>query len=328
MKHFFLSLLSLFILGLAGVAILSGWAINQYLSPGPLNEDKLVLIERGSGISNIAEQLDEEGVISHAVLFKVGARFGESLKAGEYMFPAHVSIAESIRILEEGDVFDRKITLVEGLTSYQIIRRLREREDLSGDIKTIPAEGSLLPDTYQFTSLETREDIIVRMQNAMTQAIDELWPEREEGLPIKTKKEAIILASIVEKETAVPSERARVAGVFINRLRRGIALQTDPTVIYAITKGDIKEDGKGPLGRRLLSKDLKINSPYNTYVNSGLPPGPIANPGIESIRAVLHPEEHNYIFFVADGTGGHAFAETLKEHNRNVAAWRKIRRKQ
>lgn len=328
MKHFFLSLLSLFILGLAGIAILSGWAINQYLSPGPLNESKLVLIKRGSGVSSIAKQLEENDVISHAILFKIGAHFGESLKAGEYMFPAHVSIAEAIHLLEEGDAFDRKITLIEGLTSHQIVKRLRAQEDLTGEIKTIPAEGSLLPDTYHFTSLETREDIINRMQNAMTQAIDDLWPKRAENLPIKTKAEAIILASIVEKETAVASERARVAGVFINRLKRGIALQTDPTVIYAITKGDIKEDGKGPLGRRLLSKDLKVNSPYNTYLHAGLPPGPIANPGIESIRAALNPEEHNYIFFVADGTGGHAFAETLKEHNKNVSEWRKIRRGQ
>ena len=159
----------------------------------------------------------------------------------------------------------------------------------------------------------------------MTKTLDELWEGRAANLPVKTKEEALILASVIEKETGVPSERGRVAGVFVNRLKRGIALQTDPTVIYAITKGKIQDEGKGPLGRRLLSKDLQIDSPYNTYKNRGLPPGPIANPGRDSIAAALNPEVHEYIFFVADGTGGHVFAKTLAEHNRNVANWRKVR---
>jgi UPF0755 protein len=170
--------------------------------------------------------------------------------------------------------------------------------------------------------------VINRMQASMTKTIDELWEQRSSTLPFTTKEEAIVLASIVEKETGHPEERERVAGVFINRLRKGMALQTDPTVIYAITKGEHKNEGKGPLGRRLLLKDLEIDSPYNTYKNPGLPPGPIANPGRASIKATLNPEEHDYIYFVADGTGGHIFSRTLDEHNRNVREWRKIRREQ
>lgn len=328
MKQLILSILSLCFLAIASMCVVGGWAVHHYLSPGENTEEKLVLIRQGKGISAIAHVLEENQVIAQPIIFKIAARFGDSLKAGEYLFPARASMAEIISIMEEGKVFDRKITLIEGLTSHQIIKRLNNREDLTGEklVKT-PKEGSLLPNTYHFTSLETRTDIINRMQTAMRETIDELWETRQSNLPIQTKEEAIILASIVEKETSIDKERAKVAGVFINRLNRGIALQTDPTVIYAITKGKIQEEGKGPLGRRLLRKDLAINSPYNTYKNAGLPPGPIANPGKASIAAVLNPDSHNYIFFVADGTGGHAFAKTLKEHSQNVAKWRKIRAK-
>lgn len=328
MKNLFLSLFSLFLLGLAAIAVVGGVAVNHYLSPGSLEENKLVLIERGNGVSAIANKLAAEGVISQPLLFKIIARFKGSLKAGEYDFPAQISMAEAIQMMEEGQVFDRKITIPEGLTSYQIVELLKAREDLSGEIKSIPAEGSLLPDTYHFVTGEKRQDKIDQMQKAMINAIDELWEGRAKNLPLKTKKEAIILASIVEKETGVAGERARVAGVFINRLRKGIPLQTDPTVIYALTKGKIQNKGKGPLGRRLLRKDLEIDSPYNTYKNAGLPPGPIANPGYAALKATLNPEQHEYIYFVADGTGGHVFAKTLAAHNRNVAKWRKIRRSQ
>ena len=217
-------------------------------------------------------------------------------------------------------------------------------EDLSGEIAATPPEGSLLPNTYDYKLDEQRQDILGRMSQAMVDEVYEFcslpdlqppsiaaWYDQTcEGLPapLETIGDVITLASIVEKETAVPSERRRVAGVFMNRLKKGMALQTDPTVIYAITKGEHKNDGKGPLGRRLLSKDLQIDSPYNTYKYPGLPPGPIANPGKASIEAVLNPEKHNYIYFVADGAGGHVFAKTLKEHNANVAKWRKIRREQ
>ena len=192
-------------------------------------------------------------------------------------------------------------------------------------IEDIPEEGTLLPETYHYTKNGSRPNIINQMSKAMTEALDILWPQREEGLPFQTKEDAIILASIVEKETGIGLERARVAGVFVNRLRLGMKLQSDPTVIYAITQGRIKNEGRGPLGRRLLKKDLAIQSPYNTYERTGLPPGPIANPGYASIQAVLHPEAHDFLYFVADGDGGHAFAKTLSEHNRNVSKWRKIR---
>ena len=326
MKQFLLSILSLFLVSLAAVAVLGGLAVHHYLSPGELQESKLVLIERGNGVSTIAAKLEAENVISQPLLFKAVNFFGASLKAGEYEFPAYASMAQVVTKMQEGDVFDRKITIPEGLTSYQIVKLLNARDDLSGEVETIPPEGSLLPDTYHFVSGETRAEKIAQMQQAMKEAIDKLWEMRAEDLPIKTKTEAIILASIVEKETGVAAERERVAGVFINRLRKGIALQTDPTVIYALTKGKIQEEGKGPLGRRLLRKDLEVNSPYNTYKNAGLPPGPIANPGYAAIKATLNPEQHDYIYFVADGTGGHVFSKTLAEHNKNAAKWRQIRK--
>lgn len=321
----FLSFLSLCLLLLAAGALMIGYGIHSYSSSGPLKTDKMVLIEKGSGVSSIANKLVQENIIYNDLVFKVAARFGDFLKAGEYEFPAGASTAKVLQMLQEGDVFDRKITIVEGYTVQQIIKRLNARDDLMGDIKNMPKEGTLLPNTYHFVKNEERQNVINRMAENMTVALDEAWKRRANNLPIKTKAEALTLASIVEKETSVAEERERVAGVFINRLRKGMPLQTDPTVIYAITKGDIKEDGKGPLGRRLLRKDLQFDSPYNTYKYSGLPPGPIANPGIDSIKATLNPEEHDYIFFVADGTGGHAFAKTLAEHNRNVAKWRKVR---
>lgn len=325
MKQILLSLFSLSLLTLAGIAVLGGLAVHHYLSPSESSQPKLVYIERGKGVASIAHTLEKENVISQPILFKIVARFGDSLKAGEYEFPAHVSMARVVKMMQDGEVFDRKITIAEGLTSYQIVQRLNERDDLSGEISKIPAEGSLLPDTYHFVKNQDRQEIINEMQAAMTQAINTLWETRAKDLPLKSKEEAIILASIVEKETGVAEERERVAGVFINRLKIGMAMQTDPTVIYAITKGKIQEEGKGPLGRRLLRKDLEFNSPYNTYKNAGLPPGPIANPGHAAIKATLNPEDHEYIFFVANGTGGHAFAKTLGEHNRNVLEWRKVR---
>lgn len=328
MKHFFLSILSLFLLGLAAVAVIGGWGAHQYLSAGPLQESKLILIERGSGISKIAAQLEKENIIHQAFLFKIAARLGDSLKAGEYEFPPQTPMAEIIKQMQEGEVFDRKITIPEGYTAWQVVQILKAREELTGVITKIPPEGTLMPNTYHFVSGEDRNDIMTRMQKATIKAMNELWDTRQKDIPIKNKKEALILASIIEKETSVAGERDKVSGVFINRLKKGMLLQTDPTVIYAITRGKIQTSGKGPLGRRLLRKDLQIDDPYNTYKYPGLPPGPIANPGYDSIKAALNPATHDYIFFVADGTGGHVFAKTLKEHNRNVSKWRKIRRSQ
>ena len=226
-----------------------------------------------------------------------------------------------------GNVISRRFTVPEGLTSYEVVNIVNTIDSLEGEITTIPPEGSLLPGTWDYRRGQSRQAVLKRMQESMNQTLDALWANRSDNLPFQTKTELLTLASIIEKETGKSEERSIVAGVFINRLRKKMLLQTDPTVIYALTKGRPQNDGKGPLGRRLLRKDLSYDSPYNTYVYSGLPPGPIANPGHASIAAALNPTEHDYLFFVADGTGGHAFARTLAEHNRNVARWRQIRKK-
>ena len=324
----FLGLLSFAFLGLALLAAMATYGSYVYLAQGPLTENKIVIVEKGWGLNRIAYALEKEGVISDSLMFRISAHIlgrHDSLKAGEYEFEAGDSIATIQEKIHEGIIFGRKFTVPEGLTSYQIVKLLNNNETLKGEIGEIPEEGTLLPETYHYQSSDTKNLKIQQMQKAMREAVAELWPHRSDNLPFSTQEEAVILASIVEKETGVSSERKKVAGVFVNRLRRGIPLQTDPTVIYALTMGKVQDSGKGPLGRRLLRKDLSVDSPYNTYKYKGLPPGPIANPGKAALEAVLHPESHDYIYFVADGTGGHSFAKTLKEHNQNVAKWRKIR---
>ena len=322
-------LLTLAIIAGVGTAL---WGLNEFRKPGPLADTKFVTIDKGTGMSAIAAKLQSEGAISNPLVFKISARLKNQhtqLKAGEYEIPPQASIAMILDKMVKGEVYDRKLTFREGLTSWQIVQQLNKITELSGDPLTmVPEEGSLLPETYHYMKSDTRQNIIEQMQAAMKKAQDELWPTRIPDLPVVNMNEVMVLASIVEKETGVAEERRKVAGVFINRLKRGMPMQSDPTAIYALTKGEIKEDGMGPLGRRLLRKDLEIDSPYNTYKYPGLPPGPICNPGRESIAAVLNPETHNYIYFVADGTGGHVFAETLAEHEANVAKWRKIRSQQ
>lgn len=314
------------------IAVVFFYGYGAWTGPGPLSAPKEIIITRGTGVSVMAEQLQKEDVIKSGLIFKIAARVlgkQSSLKAGEYSFDAQITTREVLDRIARGEVIDRKVTIPEGQTSWQIVEILKAVPELSGDIKAIPEEGSLLPETYHYTRDMARTELITKMQTDMRKAINTLWPERAPDLPFTTQKEALILASIVEKETGVAAERAKIAGVFINRLRRGIPLQTDPTVIYAITKGVVKETGMGPLGRRLLKDDLVgTDSPYNTYKYPGLPPGPIANPGQAAIAAVLHPEQHDYIFFVADGSGGHLFSKTLEEHLRNAAQWRQIRKQQ
>lgn len=308
------------------------YGYGAWTGPGPLAVDKNITIARGSGVSSIAATLENEGIIKSAFIFKVAVKISgrdSQLKAGEYAFPAAITTRETVSKIVAGDIVQRKITLPEGWTSWQIVQNLKANDSLSGEMTTIPAEGSLLPETYLYEKDSPREKIIADMKAAMDKTIATLWPDRALNLPFDTIEHAITLASIVEKETGIASERATIAGVFVNRLRRGMPLQTDPTVIYAITKGQIKDDGQGPLGRRLLRKDLDdTDSPYNTYKYPGLPPGPIANPGRAAIQATLHPENHSYLYFVADGTGGHAFASTLAEHEANVVKWRKVRKEQ
>ncbi len=282
-----------------------------------------MIVERGASLTAIAENLQSGGVIDDAFLFRLSARLyrvSRSLKAGEYAFPARVSMGGVIDILVSGETVIRQFTVPEGLTSAEVMTLIAGVEGLVGELDGVPTEGSLLPETYNYAWADARPDIVGRMEKAMADTLAELWPTRAEGLPIDTPAEAVILASIVEKETGVAEERALVAGVFVNRLKRGMRLQSDPTVVYALT------GGTGPLDRALRSRDLRVDNPYNTYGNAGLPPGPIANPGRASLEAVLNPAETDYLYFVADGTGGHAFAKTLAEHNRNVAKWRRIRR--
>ena len=308
------------------------YGYSAWVGAGPLSEMKTVIIERGSGVSSIAQELQKAKVISSATIFKAVVRISNkqtSLKAGEYEFEPRISMHDVLDKIARGQIVQRHITIAEGLTSWQVIQIINAADGLTGVIEKIPAEGSLLPETYSFTRDQNRAEIIRGMESSMERTIDALWPKRMEGLPFDNPKQALVLASIVEKETGIASERARIAGVFVNRLRAGMPLQTDPTVIYALTKGEIKNDGMGPLGRRLLRKDLlETDSPYNTYKYPGLPPGPIANPGRAAIEATLHPEQHDFFYFVADGTGGHVFSKTLKEHEINVVKWRKIRKEQ
>jgi len=322
------------------------WGAKTFNDDGPLMQEKLITVERGMGLNQIAAKLESEGAIENRYLFVLGTRImgaASALKAGEYQLEPKISAKEIAVKMRDHDVFGRRITVREGLTSFEVLQLLAHQENVTNSmIKTIPPEGYFLPETYDHSKGEATALILGRMEKAMFNTITELCqitPEQDsmhalmgepcgDGDILKTVKDVLTLASIVEKETSVAKERAKVAGVFINRLKRGIALQTDPTVIYAITKGKHQNDGKGPLGRRLLRKDLQYDSPYNTYKYPGLPPGPIANPGRASIEAVLNPASHDYIFFVADGTGGHAFGKTLAEHNANVAKWRKIRREQ
>lgn len=301
--------------------LVAAYALSLYPQAGPLAAEKIVLIESGSSARGIADTLIAEGVMGAdgKYIFLGAARLKKSsLKAGEYVFPAGASIKDALKLLESGKTFQRQITVAEGLMSFEIVDIVNAAEALEGDVTEIPAQGTLLPETYSYTRGEDRNKIIARMKAAMERTVAELWEKRSPDALLATPEEAVILASIVEKETGVPSERAKVAGVFMNRLRQGMPLQTDPTVIYALTEGRKKLD------RALLRKDLNVESPYNTYLHAGLPPGPIANPGRESIEAALNPEKHNYLYFVADGTGGHAFGVTLDDHLRNVAKWREI----
>jgi UPF0755 protein len=320
-RHF---LLALVLLGAAGAA--TGYTVlhQNLAAPGPLMEEKLVYIEPGSSVRSIASQLIEQGAMAKDWPFILGARLQKdqgNLKAGEYQVAAGVSAQSLLELLRTGKTFRRKVTIPEGLTSLEIASIINKADALEGTIDRIPDEGSLLPETYDYIRGDTRVSIINRMQKAMQEAIQRLWVTHAEKLPIETPEEAVILASIVEKETGVAGERPRIAGVFVNRLNIGMPLQSDPTVIYAITQG------KSKLERPLWRSDLTVRSPYNTYVTPGLPPTPIANPGMASLAAVMNPETNEFLYFVADGTGGHAFAKTLKEHNKNVSAWRSIEKK-
>ncbi len=317
------------ILGLAlGLVLMAGaavwWGTQRYTAPGPLAKPTTVVIPKGAGRDAILRRLLAARVIEDPALFRIALRVtgtAAGLKAGEYRFTARISMARVIERMVVGKTVLRRFIAFEGKTTFEILERLRATEGLQAEITEPVGEGALLPETYSFVLGDKRDALVARMRKAMTKTLDALWQKRAPGLPFKTKQEALILASIVEKETGVASERARVAAVFVNRLRKRIRLQTDPTVIYGITKG------KGPLGRPLRKRDLETRTAYNTYLIDGLPPGPIANPGRAAIAATLNPRKTDELYFVADGTGGHVFAKTLAEHNRNVRRWREIERK-
>lgn len=315
------------LLTFAVAMIIIGYSVlkYRYINDGPLETATTFEIQKGAGLSQIATKLENQGVISRKRIFKIFVKLdgGEkALKAGEYNIPALASMRDVYDILQKGQAILYPFTVAEGLTSAQIYRLIgtKIKSDPMKTPEKIPAEGTLLPETYMLPKSMTKQDLIRDMQEAQTKVLDDLWDARAEDLPIKTKRDALILASIVEKETGQKSERRRVAGVFINRLNKGIRLESDPTIIYGITGGE-------KLGRGLRRSEIDRKTDWNTYQIDGLPITPICNPGKAAIAAVLNPMKTDEIFFVADGTGGHVFAKTLREHINNVNKWRKIERK-
>lgn len=288
---------------------------------GRADRDVSVVIPPGSSLKAAAATLEEAGAIESASAFLNYARvFGSDapIKPGEYEIKKGMSAGDVLGLLQAGKTLQRFVTVVPGMPSIVVQERLQAAPFLTGDVE-VPAEGSVLPDSYAYTRGEKRSAVLKRMQQAMSSTLAELWANRSANTVARTPEEAIILAGIVEKETGKPSERRTVAGVYSNRLKTGMRLQADPTVIYPVTKGK-------PLGRRILRSELTADNGYNTYARAGLPIGPITNPGKAAIEAVLNPAPTRYLYFVADGTGGHVFAETLAEHNANVAKWYAIRR--
>ena len=303
----------------AGIALFFGK--QRFEAAGPLAADRVVNIPRGSGMRDIADTLSREGVIDQPWLFIGGVlvlKAREDLKAGEYEFKAHSSMRDVVATIVEGKVVAHQVSIPEGLTSEQIVARLLQDNVLAGDIKEIPREGSLLPDTYNYARGVTREQMVGRMQQAEQRLLREIWEHRAPDLPLRTSEQLVVLASLVEKETGKPEERSRVAAVFVNRLKQKMKLQSDPTIIYGLV------GGKGTLGRPIMKNEIEQPTPYNTYIIDGLPPGPIANPGRASLEAVANPARTRELYFVADGTGGHAFAETYEQHQKNVARLRSI----
>ncbi len=324
-RHIAANALTILIVALALLFGAIVWGQRQYSAPGPLAAPLVMEVERGEGLASVAAKLEASGAIKRDSMFRIAARYtkqDQGLKFGEYEIPPGASMKDILALLNRGGNVARQVIVPEGWTSWQVVQLLNARDDLSGDLTDIPAEGSLAPAGYDFQRGDTRQSLIDRMRTEQEGILAEAWANRAQGLPLRTPEELLILASIVEKETGVPEERTLVASVFENRLREGMRLQTDPTVIYGLTLG------QEALGRGLRASELARPTPYNTYVVQGLPPTPIANPGKAAIEAAANPAEGDMRYFVADGTGGHAFAATLTEHNRNVAAWRRIEAEQ
>ena len=325
--RFVSGVLTLLLVIMVVVGAVSALLYHQFESAGPLPVSRVVAIPKGEGRIEIATRLERQGIISNRWTFIASYLLRNALsdspvelKAGEYEIKKHASMADVLNTLVQGKSILLKLTIPEGLTSQQIVERVRGEPDLEGEITDIPQEGSLLPDTYRFSKGMARQELLERMQVEMQRYLAQAWANRQADLPLKSPQEAIIFASIVEKETGRPDERSRVAGVFMNRLRTGMRLQSDPTVIYGIA------GGQGGLGRPITRADLHQQTAHNTYQIKGLPPTPICNPGRSAIDAALKPAETKELFFVADGSGGHAFSTTLIQHNAAVSNWRKVER--
>ena len=319
----FLSILVLAVIISVGAAV---WGINQFYADGRTTEDATFAVERGNGLATVAQRLEDAKLIGNRWIFMAGAmaeKKERALKHGEYTIAAGSSMADVLRELTEGTPITYAVTFPEGYTSWQIVERLKSEDLLVGDVEFLPVEGTLLPDTYAYERGDTRQSVLDRMKDAMDDAVSEIWANRDPDLPLVTPDDMVTLASIVEKETGIASERPQVASVFINRLKQPMRLQSDPTTIYGITKGI------GTLGRGLKKSELEAKTPYNTYQIDGLPAGPICNPGIDALKAVANPDDTKYLYFVAAGatpSDGHLFAATYDEHRKNVAKWRAVER--
>jgi peptidoglycan lytic transglycosylase G len=315
------AIITIVLVSMIGVGAAYVYGKQKIEAPGPLQQDKIVNIPSRAGMTDIADILQREGVIDNNRWAFIGSVFAlkarSELKPGEYAFQKNASLRDVIGIMVEGKVVQHAVTIPEGLTSEQIVARLSDNDIFAGTVKEMPREGTL-PETYKFPRGTTRDQVIQRMQQTQKRVLAEIWERRNPDIPIKTPDQLVTLASIVEKETGKADERSRVAAVFVNRLRQRIKLQSDPTIIYGLV------GGKGTLGRPIKRSEIQQPSPYNTYVVDGLPPGPIANPGRASLEAAANPARTRDLFFVADGTGGHAFTETYDQHQKNVAKLRSM----
>jgi len=316
------AIITILLIGMLGTGAAYYYGKKTIEAPGPLQQDKTVVIPSRAGMTDIADVLQREGVIDSNRWAFIGAVFAlkarSELKPGEYAFQKNASLRDVIGTIVEGKVVQHSVTIAEGLTSEQIVARLTDNDIFSGTIREIPREGTMLPETYKFPRGTTREQVIQRMQAAQKRLVAEIWEHRSPDVPVKSPEQLVTLASIVEKETGKADERSRVAAVFANRLQKKMKLQSDPTIIYGLV------GGKGTLGRPIKRSEISQPSPYNTYVIDGLPPGPIANPGRASLEAAANPARTRDLFFVADGTGGHSFSESLDAHQKNVAKLRAI----